>query len=85
MERALNGKDVDPKEFYLKLNNEYLFTIEGRETDLELRLIPALGYAFNDNNKFELGIDYRINEFISGVSRNQFWMYLGWFITRSTN
>jgi len=81
VERALNGKDVDPEEFYFKLNNEYLFSIEGREADLELRLIPALGYAFNDNNKLEFGIDYRVNEFISGASRNQFWMYLGWFIS----
>ena len=81
VEKALNGKDVDPKEFYFKLNNEYLFAIEGRETDLELRLIPAFGYAFNDNNKFEFGIDYRVNEFKSGASRNQFWLYLGWFIS----
>ena len=81
VEKALNGKDVDPKEFYFKLNNEYLFSIKGKETDLELRLVPAFGYAFNDNNKFEFGIDYRINEFISGVSGNQFWLYLGWYIS----
>jgi hypothetical protein len=81
VEKALNGKDVDPKEFYFKLNNEYLFAIEGRETDFELRLIPAFGYALSDNNKFEFGIDYRLNEFISGASRNQFWLYLGWFIS----
>lgn len=81
IERALNGKDVDPNEFYFKLNNEYLFSVEGRETDLELRLIPSLGYAFNDNNKFEFGIDYRVNNFIASASRNQFWLYLGWFIS----
>lgn len=82
MERALNGKDVDPKEFYFKLNNEYLFSIKSQDTDFELRLIPAFGYALNDNNKFESGIDYRINEFKSGAYRNQFWLYLGWFISR---
>lgn len=81
VEKALNGKDVDPEEFYLKLNNEYLFSAESRETDLELRLMPALGYAFNDNNKFELGIDYRVNKIKSGNFRNQFWLYMGWFIS----
>lgn len=85
IEKALNGKDVDSKEFYLKLNNEYLFSFEGKETDVEIRLIPALGYAFNDNNKFELGIDYRVSEFKSGISRNQFWLYLGWFISCCNN
>ena len=81
VEKALNGKDVDPEEFYLKLNNEYLFAAESRETDLEIRLMPALGYAFNDNNKFEFGIDYRVNKIKSGNSRNQFWLYMGWFIS----
>ena len=82
LERALNGKDVDPKEFYFKLNNEYIFSSEGTNRDFELRLIPAFGYAFNEYNKFEYGIDYRVSEFMAGASRNQFWLYLGWFISR---
>lgn len=81
VEKPLNGKDVDPKEWYARLNNEYLLSIEGTNTNFELRLIPAFGYAFDDNNKFELGIDYRVNEISSGASRNQFWLYLGWFIS----
>lgn len=81
VEKALNGKDVDPKEFYFKLNNEYLFSVEDSETDLELRLLPAFGYAFTDTNKFEFGIDYRVSEFIPGTSRNQFWLHLSWFIS----
>ena len=81
LEKALNGKDVDPKEFYFKLNNEYLFSSEGTDRDFELRLIPAFGYAFSDYNKFECGIDYRVGGFMSGESENQFWLYLGWFIS----
>jgi hypothetical protein len=82
LERALNGTDVDPKEFYFKLNNEYIFSNEGNDRDFELRLIPAFGYAFNEYNKVECGIDYRVSEFMAGASRNQFWLYLGWFISR---
>ena len=81
MERALNEKDGDSKEFYFKLNNEYLFSVNGKETDLKLRLIPSSGYSFKDNNKFEIGNDYRLNEFISGVFGNQFWLYLCWFLS----
>lgn len=80
LEKAANGKNVDPKEFYFKLNNEYLFSLQDKETGLEIRLIPALGYAFNDNNKFESGIDYRLNEFISGASVSRFWWCLSWFV-----
>ena len=82
LERALSGKDVDPKEFYFKLNNEYLFSSEGTDRDFELRLIPSLGYTFNEYNKFEFGIDYRVSEFMGRASRNQFWLYMGWFISR---
>ena len=81
LEKALSGKDVDSKEFYFKLNNEYIFSSEGSDRDFELRLIPAFGYAFNDYNKFECGIDYRLRGFMSGESVNQLWLYMGWFIS----
>lgn len=81
LEKPLSGKDVDSKEFYFKLNNEYLFSNQGSINDVELRLIPVLGYSFNDFNKFECGIDYRISKFISDDPVNQLWLNMGWFIS----
>ena len=79
-EIPLNGQSVDPGEFYLKLNNEYLNSWQEGETDLEIRLIPLAGYEFTDNNKLEFGLDYRLSSFIDGNSRNSFWLNIGWYL-----
>lgn len=77
----LDGQEVDDKEFYLKLNNEYLNSVQGGTYGLEIRLVPSLGYAFNDANKVELGVDYRLSEFLSGPAENTFWLPITWYIS----
>lgn len=78
-EIPLNGQSVDPGEFYLKLNNEYLNSWQEGEPDLEIRLVPLGGYEFTDNNKLEFGLDYRLSSFIDGNARNTFWLNIGWY------
>lgn len=79
-EIPLNGQSVDPGEFYLKLNNEYLNSWQEGEPDLEIRLVPLAGFEFTDNNKLEFGLDYRLSSFIYGNSHNSFWFNIGWFL-----
>lgn len=79
-EVALNGKSVDPEEFYFKFNNEYLNSWQDADYDLEIRLVPLLGYNLKNNNKIEMGLDYRINSFLNDAPRHSFWMNLNWFI-----
>jgi hypothetical protein len=79
-EIPLNGQSIDPGEFYLKLNNEYLNSWQETEYDLEIRLVPIAGFVFKDNNKLEFGIDYRLSSFLDGNSRNSFWVNIGWFL-----
>lgn len=79
-EIPLNGQSVDPGEFYLKLNNEYLNSWQEGEPDLEIRLVPLAGFEYTDNNKLELGIDYRLSSFVDGNARSSFWINIGWFL-----
>ncbi|MDT0555140.1 DUF2490 domain-containing protein [Patiriisocius hiemis] len=79
-EFSLNGQDVDPKEWYLKINNEYLGVFETAENDLEIRLVPVLGYVFTDTNKIEAGLDYRVSNFIDDVSSHRFWFAINWYL-----
>lgn len=79
-EIPLNGQSVDPGEFYLKLNNEYLNSWQDGEYDLEIRLVPLAGFEFTDNNKLEFGLDYRLSSFLDGSSRNSFWFNIGWYL-----
>lgn len=79
-EIPLNGESVDPGELYLKINNEYLNSIQESEYDLEIRLVPLLGYDFTDSFKIETGLDYRVNSFLNDNTRHSFWMSLNFFI-----
>lgn len=78
-EIPLNGQTVDPREFYLKLNHEYLNAWQDGEYDLEMRAVPMLGYEFSDTQKMEIGLDYRLSSFLNDSSRQRFWVALNWF------
>jgi hypothetical protein len=81
LQKALNGRTIDPKEFYIKFNNEYLGIWSTANTDLEIRASGAVGYTARDNNKIEIGIEYRVNEFYTAEKAQQFWMTLAWFVS----
>jgi hypothetical protein len=76
----LNGQTLDRKELYLKVNNEYVNNIQEGEYNLEIRLIPMLGYVINKQNKVEAGFDYRLNSVVSEGINHRFWLALNWYI-----
>jgi len=80
-EWPLSGQELDPREPYIKLGNEYLQAWQAGSGDLEIRAIPTLGYAFTDNSKLELGLDYRVNGFVQGAAEQTLWTALQWFLT----
>lgn len=79
-EIPLNGQSVDPQEFYLKVNNEYVNSLQDAAYDLEVRLIPLLGYDISEHFKIETGLDYRVSSFLNDAGRHSFWMSLNIFI-----
>ena len=79
-EIPLNGEEANRQEFYFKINNEYLNAFEADNYDLEIRLVPVLGYKITDNNKLETGLDYRLNSFLDGPSRQRYWWSVGWYL-----
>lgn len=76
-EKPLNGERVDVKEFYLKVGNEYLYDF----SDLEIRLIPYLGYQASKKDKIEFGLDFRVNRFIKNQTENTLWFRTTWYIS----
>jgi len=78
-EFPLNGQSVDAREFYLKINNEYLYGWQNSENDIEIRIVPLLGYNFVDKSKLEMGLDYRIDSILNSSLRNNYWLSLSWF------
>ena len=78
-EIALNGQSADAGEPYLKINHEYLGSWQGPDFDLEIRVVPVLGYKFNDINKLELGVDMRFDSFLEKPGRRRYWGVVAWY------
>lgn len=80
-ELPFEGATVDRGEFYVKINNEYLNSFQGKAYDLEIRAVPLLGFVFTDNNKIEFGIDYRADSFLNKQLSSNIWLNINWFVT----
>ncbi len=79
-EIPLQGKSVDFKEFYLKVNHEILNRFENNSYDLGLRVIPLLGYKYTDKSKLEFGLDYRLNSFLKSGPNHTSWVSINWYL-----
>jgi len=80
LEKPFTGEKVDPKEFYLKFSNEYLWAFRDGNSDIEIRVAPLIGYTFNTKNKIEAGFDYRFNEFLFSASDHDLWVSFAWYL-----
>jgi hypothetical protein len=80
-EFPFNGQTADPKEFYFKGGIELLNKFQSTDRILELRVVPVIGYTFNDWNKIEFGLDYRYDSFFSDDPVNIFWTTVNWLIS----
>lgn len=78
-EIPLNGQALDPKELFLKFNNEYLNAIKASKYDLEIRAVGLIGYAFTTKSKLEFGLDYRLDSFIDCLSSSRSWISLNFY------
>jgi hypothetical protein len=80
LELPLRGIRLDPKEPYLKISQEQLHIFEnGAGYELELRLLLSFGFLFNDRNKVEFGLDYRLDEFLIANSRQRLFATINWY------
>jgi hypothetical protein len=76
----LQGRELDPGENYLSISNELIYMIQSSEDDLENRLTAALGFYFDDKNKFEIGLDYRTDDYlVEDRFRHRLWFKFGYY------
>lgn len=77
-EKPLSGLQVDSREFYLKLNNEYLGILQSSKTNLEIRGLASLGYTLGEDNRIETGADYRMEEIFTEL-RHKLFLNIGFY------
>ncbi|MGM0634592.1 MAG: DUF2490 domain-containing protein [Bacteroidota bacterium] len=76
----LQGRNLDPNEKYLMLSNEVIYMNQSGEDDIENRLCAALGFYFDDKNKFEIGLDYRTDDYlVKDRFRTRLWFKIGYY------
>ncbi len=71
----MKGNQIDIKEFYTKLKNEYRISFVSYE-GVEVTLGPLLGYKWSKRFQLEAGFNYRIKSFEQTV-QSIFWINLG--------
>ncbi len=76
----LNGTKIDTKEGYLKFSNEYLGSLEDKQTSIEIRIKTAYGYEISQSQKAEAGIDYRFGDVGTDQSSQAMWFYMGYYL-----
>lgn len=81
LEKPLKGSVVDDKEFYLKLNNEYLGILSEGAGEFEFRMIPFLGYEIKRNQKVEFGLDYRLSGFAESSRNQRLWLSMIYYVS----
>jgi hypothetical protein len=77
-ELALQGKEVDIREFYLTISEEIIYIHQRDRQDFENRVIASLGYYLNDSHRIEIGPDFRIKNFRKEHFQYRLWLNIGW-------
>lgn len=80
LEIPINGFSLDPKEFYLLVQDEPIVSLESGESDVENRIYGAVGYLFANAYKLQTGIDYRTDRYFVDGFRHRIWWKTGLFI-----
>jgi len=79
-EIPLQGESLEPKENYLKINQEYLNAFQSGRHGLEIRTGFFLGNYLSRKNILEYGIDYRIGSiFANSTIKHAIWLRLNWY------
>ena len=74
----LQGTDLDPGEKYLTVSNEVIYMYQDSEDDIENRLVASLGFYVDDNTKYEVGLDYRTDDYLVPERfRSRLWLKFG--------
>lgn len=74
----LQGRSLDPGEKYLTVSNEAIYMYQDSEDDIENRLVASLGFYVDDNTKYEVGLDYRTDDYLVPERfRSRLWLKFG--------
>lgn len=82
LQMPLQGRSLDPGEKYMTLSNEVIYMNQDSEDDLENRLVASLGFFVDDKTKYEVGLDYRTDDYlVEDRFRSRLWLKFGVYLS----
>jgi hypothetical protein len=79
LELPLSGDEVDPKEYYFLMADEFIYAYQSSTSSYENRVILSIGKLISKDNKVETGLDYRADRLFESDNRKRLWLRLAWF------
>jgi hypothetical protein len=79
-EIPLSGTTLEPRENYLVISNEPIFSVQSGDSEIENRLVTTFGRLLSEDQKLEVSIDYRTDKFIQDGFRHRLWLKVGYFV-----
>jgi len=75
----LQGRKLDEGEYYFTLADEVLSVSQSSEFALDNRVVAQLGLYINDKNKFEMGLDWRMEGYTTDRTEHSLWFAFSWY------
>lgn len=80
-EIPLSGATLEPRENYLVVSNEPIFSVQSGEFEIENRFVLTFGRLLTKDQKLEVSVDYRSDKFIQDGFRQRLWWKVGYFVS----
>lgn len=80
-EIPLSGTTLEPRENYLVVSNEPIFSHQSGDFEIENRFVLTVGRLLSADQKFEVSVDYRTDKYIQDGFRHRLWLKLGYFVS----
>jgi hypothetical protein len=77
-EKSLNQEVKKDKKTYFILYNEYIPSVQSGKYQMEIRILPGLGFKLNKDNKLEVGVDYRVEKLFTSTNKQIYLLYCSW-------
>lgn len=78
VEQPLEGATIDPKEYYLAFDNEYVGAFQDGMGQFEIRFSSAIGYKMSKDDQVKAGLDYRASNLLEYDAKNTLWLAIAW-------
>ena len=78
-EIPLQGLELDPGESYVLVQAESILSLKNESPDIENRMAFSWGRYWSRKEKFEIGLDYRTDRYLTDGFRTRLWPKVSYF------